>query len=133
MSRRRERPLGARRSEPVMRAVAERRPGALLAAAEPDGAGSLGRMGDRRERGRLVRSVAEGLVLRLAAGAPIIGLALLQLRFERRFLSDMRRRHVSLCPMVKESARTIGSQSFAAKPALRKVRSAAEQRRDPRR
>src|SRR5689334_11768841 len=60
----------ALRSKPVMRAVAERPVLRLLALAEPDLFGLLLLEDDRPELGRLVRAVAERLLLRQAAGTP---------------------------------------------------------------
>jgi len=55
--------------------VAERRRGAVLAAAEIDGLGLGGFEFQRREAASLVAAIAEGLIGALAAGAPEVALS----------------------------------------------------------
>src|SRR5690348_7531142 len=57
-------------SESVVRSVAKRLSLGLLAAAEPHGLAGRRLVLHRHERGGLVAAIAEGLALRLPAGAP---------------------------------------------------------------
>jgi len=58
-----------------MRAITERAILGVLAGTEERLLIRIRRPSQRREVGAFVRAIAEGLVLRLAAGAPIIGFA----------------------------------------------------------
>jgi len=58
-----------------MRAVAEHAIGAVLAAAEIDGAGFFCCVGNGGEVGAFVRAVTEWLRLAFTTGAPVVGLA----------------------------------------------------------
>src|SRR5271157_652599 len=80
-------------SQALVRAVAIGRVLRLLAAAEPGGRGLLSGEGLRRHADRLVRAVAERLVRRPAAGAPVIGLADFEVLPVRRLLGDDGFRH----------------------------------------
>ena len=71
-----------------MRPVAERAVGAVLAAAEINGAIFLGGVGSRCEAGSFVGAVAEWLGRTLAAGAPVIGFACFDGDGDRGFLGD---------------------------------------------
>jgi hypothetical protein len=62
-------------SEGLMRAVAERTLLGVLTGAEIDRAVRLGLERHRGESRAFVGAVAEGLVLAVAAGAPVVGLA----------------------------------------------------------
>ena len=74
----------------LVRAVAERGSGALLALAEPALAGFWCRPGQRRENAfGLVAAIAEGLAFGKAAAAPPIFLALFNLHRDGLFGSDM--------------------------------------------
>src|SRR5690606_21280055 len=99
-TQRQSRPCGvpsrSRRSDAAVGAVAERTVLGMLAAAEPDLLRRLRFVGQRRELAALVRAVAEGLVLALAAGAPEIALPSLHLDAIGRFLCDPGLRHALL-------------------------------------
>src|SRR5262249_15082721 len=79
--------------KPVVCAVAEWPVLALLALAEPDLLGLLLLEDERAMFGRLVRAVAERLLLRQAAGAPRIGLARFEREPGRLLLRDLWRCH----------------------------------------
>jgi len=80
----------------LVRAIAERRVGGVLAATEPDGAATGGLVLERREFRTFVGTVAERLFGGLAAGAPPIGLALLDVDGHRGAASDLRVCHGGL-------------------------------------
>jgi hypothetical protein len=61
----------------------------VLACAEVDRAVGLGLVGNGRERRTFVRTVAEGLVLAVAARAPVVGLAGFDEDGNRRLLRDV--------------------------------------------
>ncbi len=67
----------------------------VLARAEVDRAVGLSLVGNGREGRTFVRAVAEGLVLAVAAGAPVVGLAGFDEDGDRRLLGDMGRAHDS--------------------------------------
>ena len=71
-----------------MRAVAESSVAAVLAAAEVNGSILLGGVGLGGEAAALVGAVAERLGRTLAAGAPVVGLACLDLDGDGGFLGD---------------------------------------------
>src|SRR5271165_1031464 len=75
-------------SQALVRAVAIGRVLGGLAAAKIGGPALFGGEGRRRHPDRLVRAVAERLVLRAAAGAPVIALARFEFRWVGRFLRD---------------------------------------------
>src|SRR5262245_56305562 len=92
-----------------MRAVAERFVLRLLALAEPEFLGLLLLEDDGPKLGRLVRAVAERLLLRQAAGAPRIGLARLECEAGGLFLRNGGRAHlVSLAVWLGRRPRTLG-------------------------
>jgi len=65
----------------------------VLAGAEVNRAVGLGLVGNGRERRTLVRTVAEGLVLAVSAGAPVVGLTGFNEDGDRRLLGDVRGGH----------------------------------------
>ena len=80
-------------SEGLMGAVAQRTLLGMFAGAEIDRAVRVGRVRNRRESGTLVGAVAEGLVLALAARAPVIGLTGFDEDRDGRLLGDVRSGH----------------------------------------
>jgi NADH:ubiquinone oxidoreductase subunit K len=76
-------------SEGLMRAVAERTLLGVLAGAEIDRAVRLGLVRHRSKSRAFVGAVAEGLVLAVAAGAPVVGLAGFNEDGDGRLLRDM--------------------------------------------
>ena len=71
-----------------MAAVTHGRGLALLAGAEPLLPGDVGGVGHGGEAGALVRAVAHRLVLAVAAGAPVVGLAGFHLDLDGTLLGD---------------------------------------------
>jgi hypothetical protein len=65
----------------------------MLAGAEVNGAVRLGFIRHRREGGTLVGAIAERLVLAMAAGAPVVGLAGFDEDGDRGLLRDVGRAH----------------------------------------
>jgi hypothetical protein len=61
----------------------------VLARAEVDRAVGLGLVGNGRERRTFVRAVAEGLILTVTAGAPVVGLAGFDEDRDRGLLGDV--------------------------------------------
>jgi hypothetical protein len=76
-----------------MAAIAEGSPVCLLAAAEIFCRGFVGFPGDRRKFRPLVRTVAEGLVRRLSAGTPEIGLSFDNIDGKRLFAGNLAFEH----------------------------------------
>src|SRR5580698_11213068 len=76
--------LQAALSECLVRTVAQRRVVRVLAGAQVGLAGGARRVGTRRELAALVRAIAEGLMGRLAARAPVIGRARFEIDTHRR-------------------------------------------------
>jgi hypothetical protein len=76
-------------SEGLMRAVAERTLLGVLAGAEIDRAVRLGLVRHGRESRTLMGAVAEGLVLAVSAGTPVVGLTDFDEDRDRRLLRDV--------------------------------------------
>src|SRR6266581_2599601 len=89
---------GNRRSERLVRAVAEGLAAGRLAAAQPDRTGLLRGEGKRGEADFLVRTVAEGLVAAVPAGTPEVPLAFLDGGLIGRLLRRDRFGHLSSLP-----------------------------------
>jgi hypothetical protein len=82
-------------SEGLMGSVAQSTLLRVLARAEVDGAVSFGLIGNGREGRTFMRTVAEGLILAMAAGTPVVGLAGFDEDGDRRLLRDMGGAHNS--------------------------------------
>jgi hypothetical protein len=80
-------------SEGLMGAVTERTLLGVLTGAEVDRTIGFSLIRDRRERGTLVGTVAEGLRLAVSARAPVVGLAGFNEDRDRRLLRDVRGGH----------------------------------------
>src|SRR5439155_20482112 len=93
-----ERNAGNRRSDRLVRAVAEGLAASRLAATQIDRAGLLRGKGERGEADFLVRAVAEGLVAAAPAGAPEVPLAFFDGGLIGRLLRRDRFGHFSSLP-----------------------------------
>ena len=76
-----------------MTAVAESTFGAVLAAAEVNGAVFFCFVGGGREAGAFMRAVTERLAFALSAGTPVVGFTSLDFDRKRGFLGDVRGAH----------------------------------------